>query len=91
MNNYYTKTNILTSLPSTNALIHGNIEAYFVQHNGGWSGVSSIEFAETVDKAAMAMETLGINVQERVAIFSSNRAGCLIADFAAYALRAIPV
>ena len=91
MNNYYTNPNILTSLPTTSALIHGNRDAYYVQENGGWKGVSSLDFSATVDQAAMAMETLGINVQERVAIFSSNRAGCLIADFAAYALRAVPV
>ncbi len=91
MSNYYDQINILTNLPARTALVYGNRETYYSQVDGEWKPVTAIEFSETVDKAAMALETLGINVQDRVAIFSSNREGCLIADFAAYALRAIPV
>jgi len=54
-------------------------------------GVSWAEFNALVDDAAMALETLGIGVQDRIAVFSSNRSGCLVADFASYALRAVPV
>lgn len=65
--------------------------AYHEYRGDEWKSVSYREFGEQVNVAAMALETLGIGVQDKIAIFSSNRAGCLIADFAAYALRAIPV
>ena len=44
-----------------------------------------------VESAACALETLGVNPQDRLTIFSANRAEIITVDFAAYANRAIPV
>ncbi len=86
-----TATNILNSLPTTIASKHPDAIVYHEMRNNTWNAVDRAGFATLVDNAAMAMETLGIETGDRVAIFSSNRAGCLVADFGAYALRAIPV
>lgn len=83
--------NILTSLPFSTSTSRPNDTAYFEYRNGCWESVKWSEMGILVDNAAKALETLGIGVQDRVAIFSSNRPGCIIADFASYALRAIPV
>lgn len=83
--------NILTSLPSLVLAAGADRVAYHEYRDDQWHGVTYREFSDTVSKAACALEMLGIGVQDRLAIFSSNRAGCLIADFAAYTNRAIPV
>ncbi|MCM1028277.1 MAG: long-chain fatty acid--CoA ligase [Pseudoflavonifractor sp.] len=49
------------------------------------------EFAGQTLDAACAMETLGLGETERIALFSANRPELLVADFAAYANRAVPV
>lgn len=83
--------NILTRLPHDGAVNPPTPYAYYEYRGDEWHGVAWGEFDTAVDHAARAMEILGIGVQDRIAIFSSNRAGCLVADFAAYALRAVPV
>ncbi|MDE6588367.1 MAG: long-chain fatty acid--CoA ligase [Paramuribaculum sp.] len=49
------------------------------------------EMARITRAVAAAFEILDIEETDRIAIFSANRAECLLADFAAYANRAVPV
>ncbi|MCM1450428.1 MAG: long-chain fatty acid--CoA ligase [Clostridiales bacterium] len=84
-------SNILSSLPIKGALEHPDTIVFYGQKAGEWVPSTWKEFDADVMNAAMAMETLGVEVQQRVAVISSNRSGCLVADFAAYALRAVPV
>lgn len=86
-----TASNILTSLPTDIAADRPDAIVYHEYRNGAWNAVDRATFSSLVDHAAMAMETLGVEPGDRIAIFSSNRAGCLIADFGAYSLRAVPV
>ena len=83
--------NILTNLIGEAAAKQPEATAYFYQKDDSWLPVTWREFSNTVDYASMALETLGITPGERIAIFSSNRPGCLVADFAAYSMRAVPV
>ena len=85
-------TNILTGLPARIASTESNGRAILHQYRDEkWEPVTAAQFSLDTDCAACALEILGIGVQERIGIFSSNRIGCLVADFAAYALRAVPV
>jgi len=58
---------------------------------GEWKPRTWKEFATDVDNAAYALETLGIEPNDKIAIFSANCPEMLITDFAAYRNRAIPV
>ena len=88
----YNDTNILTNLPRVNASERPDANAYFTRdRNGRWNPVTWRQFNTNIDTAAQAMEILGIGIGDRIGIFSSNRDGCLLADFAAYSLRAVPV
>lgn len=49
------------------------------------------EMAELTGAVAAALEILDIRETDRIAVFSANRAECLLTDFAAYANRAVPV
>ena len=59
--------------------------------NDDWRNYSWQEFAGFVDDAASAFYGKGLKPGECVAVYSPNRAGALIVDFAAYRLRAVPV
>ncbi|MDE7387195.1 MAG: long-chain fatty acid--CoA ligase [Muribaculaceae bacterium] len=83
--------NILTNLITDATATRPDATAYYEQQQGLWQPVTWRQFGHTVDCAAAALETLGIEATQRIAIFSANRAGCLMADFAAYALRVVPV
>lgn len=84
--------NILTGLPARIASGE-NVSREILFHYTAetWKGMTAAEFSHLTDLAARALEILGIEVQDRIGIYSSNRIGCLMADFAAYALRAVPV
>ncbi|MCD8393754.1 MAG: long-chain fatty acid--CoA ligase [Bacteroidales bacterium] len=86
-------TNTLTMLPARQALKYGDREVYSFREEGSAQiqSTSWRQFNELVDKAAQALEILGVKVQENIAIFSPNRPGILITDFACYAVRAVPV
>lgn len=49
------------------------------------------EFADSVEAAACALEILGICPQDKVAVFSPNCPEIVVADFACYRNRAVPV
>lgn len=56
-----------------------------------WRDMSWIRFSENIMKAAQAMAELGIEPNDRVAIYSQNMKEYLITDFGGYANRAIMV
>lgn len=85
--------NTLTTLISHQALKFGDRPAYAYKGDGeeAWTDTSWSRFDNQVGQCACALETLGIQQQEMIAIFSANRPEIFITDFGAYANRAIPV
>lgn len=85
--------NILTNLISNQVAKYGDREVYRHKNtvDGEWIITSWKQFQKQVDAIACAMETLNLNPQENIAIFSSNRPEILITDYAAYANRVVPV
>lgn len=77
-----------TKNPDRPALFHRSVEP---SGDAIWSPVTWRQLSEQVDAVAYALEILDIKEQEQIAIFSANRDEILIADFAAYRNRAIPV
>ncbi len=56
-----------------------------------WESISWIDFAATIDRAAGALLASGVEPQGRVCIFTHNCPEVLVAHFAAFYNRAIPV
>lgn len=85
--------NILTSLVSKQALKYGDRAVFCFKSTlqGSWDEISWNVFSENVDKAACALEILGIEPTHTVGVFSANRPDILVTDFAAFANRAVPV
>ena len=92
-NNHINMPNILTNLISVQTAKYGDREDFRYKNSvdGEWIITSWIQFQKQVDAIACAMETLNLIPQENIAVFSSNRPEILIADYAAYANRAVPV
>lgn len=65
----------------------------YKEYPGGsdWKPTLWSEFSEQVNGLAARFLDSNIGVQDTIAIFSANRPEILISDFAAYAIRAIPV
>lgn len=84
--------NVLTTLISSRTAKYAEREAFRCKlDENTWQSYTWIAFKEAVNNAACALETLGIEETEKVAIFSANRSEILISDFAAYANRIVPV
>jgi len=85
--------NILTNLVAANAARYGEREAFSYRRPGSdeWVPTSWNELRRQSDAAACALETLGIEPQDMLAIFASNCPEILVTDFGAYANRAVPV
>lgn len=83
----------LSSLIYKQAQIYSDREAFLYKDFGGkeWKSVSWNQFAKYVKIASNAMLELGIGVQENVAVFSQNSLQYVIADFAAWGIRAVTV
>lgn len=58
---------------------------------GRWTPITWSYLREKVDDVSRAMEILGVKPDDKVGIFTANRAEIIITDFAAYANRAVPV
>ncbi len=56
-----------------------------------WKPVSWAEFSNFVRRTSIALLKLGVDVQERIGVFSQNKPECLYADFGAYGIRAVTV
>lgn len=85
--------NTLTRLVDKQASRHPEREALYFRRDGdsAWTPMTWLQLKDDVECAACALETLGVNPQDRLTIFSANRAEIITVDFAAYANRAIPV
>lgn len=83
--------NVLTTLIETRASEYKDREAFLYRNDGRWTSTSWSEFKNSVDKAAYALEILGIKEEDKICIFSANRPEILITDFAAFANRVVPI
>ena len=59
--------------------------------SGKWLKISWREFSEKVMLTAKAMAEFGIEVQEKIGIYSQNMPQCLFTDFGAYGNRVISI
>lgn len=85
--------NILTDLTARQALHYGQREAISYQKRGQdeWVGMTWNELDKAVTDVACGLETLGLEPQTMINIFSANCPEILITDLACYRNRAIPV
>lgn len=85
--------NVLTTLVARNAAKYGDREAFSCQYGGSeeWVPTSWNQLLHSSRAAACALETLGIQPQDMIAIFAPNSPETLITDFGAFANRAVPV
>ncbi|MBP5381153.1 MAG: long-chain fatty acid--CoA ligase [Bacteroidaceae bacterium] len=58
---------------------------------GCWEEISWNGFSHRVRLASNALLSLGVGVQENVAVFSQNKPECLFVDFGAYGIRAVTI
>ena len=83
--------NVLTELICSHAAVYGNREAFLYKTGESWTPTTWDSLKKSVDCAACALQSLGINETDNIAIFSANRPEILITDFAAYANRVVPI
>lgn len=83
----------LSVLIQEQAKIYGKREALVYKDFGGdiWQSISWIRFHEKVRTVSNAMLSLGIKIQEKVAIFSQNTLQYVLTDFGAWGIRACTV
>ena len=58
---------------------------------GRWCDISWNEFSRRVRQVSNALLELGVEVQEKVGVFSQNKPECLFCDFGAYGVRAVTI
>lgn len=58
---------------------------------GEWKVTAWNEFRDGIEKAALALETLGVGVQENVGVFSPNTYHIFMTDYGLFYNRAVPV
>ena len=78
-------------LVMANAERQPDAPALRTRSDGGWQTITWSEYAQAVRRAANALIASGINVGDRVAIFSYNSPEWVIFDVAAMAIGAVPV
>lgn len=85
--------NTLTDLTARQALRYGSREAFRYKMRGSdsWTPMTWTDLDKNVTQLACALETLGVEPQTMINIFSANCPEILIADLACYSNRAIPV
>lgn len=84
--------NELNTLVERQYARHPERPALYTRDSGGhWQPMTWSDMRGTVREVAAALDILGVEPQDTIAIFSGNRAEVLMTDFAAYANRAVPV
>ncbi|MCH5345981.1 MAG: AMP-binding protein, partial [Muribaculaceae bacterium] len=85
--------NILTDLVGRQTRHYGTREVFYSPGaaDGEWVPTSWDAFNAQVEAVACGLDILGLKETEMIAVFSANRPGVLVTDFAAYANRAVPV
>lgn len=83
----------LSVLIQEQAKIYGKREALVYKDFGGkeWKSISWVQFSDLVRKVSNAMLRLGVQVQEKVAVFSQNTLQYVLTDFGAWGVRACTV
>lgn len=86
-------TSLLSVLVHEQAKHYGSRTAmsYRDYEKNTWIPISWNEFSDTVRKVSNALIALGVEVQEKVAVFSQNKPECLYVDFGAYGIRAVTI
>lgn len=84
-------SNILTGLVKQQATKYGDREALAIMQSEEWVPVSWRRFDADTDTLAAALCSLGVKAGERIGTFSANRMEMLNVDFAAFAVRAVPI
>ncbi|UJF19139.1 long-chain fatty acid--CoA ligase [Vibrio sp. SS-MA-C1-2] len=64
-----------------------------LRHNvrGKWTGITWTQFGQKMDELSLALLSVGVNPQDKVAIFANNMPQWTIADFAALQVRGVTV
>lgn len=85
--------NVLTGLVHSQARRYGGRCALSFRDDvsGTWRDTGWNDFSWRVRQVSSALVALGVEVQERVAVFSLNRPECLFVDFGAYGVRAVTI
>ncbi len=83
--------NILNELVVRRAEKYGNRAALCSRVDGRWIPISWNELRCEVDQFAAALLASGVGEQKAIATFSANRPQMIVADFGAFAIRAIPI
>lgn len=92
VSNKHIMQNILTSLLATQTARQPDREAFSApDHKGRWHATTWRRFGERVANLSAAFVDTGLDAGDRIAIFSPNLGEVLVADFAAYASRLVPV
>ncbi len=81
----------IASKPNVTALRERQCDLLIDTQCEAWSDISWGQFGEQMDSLSLALLAHGVDVQEKVGIFSNNMPRWTIADFATMQLRAIPV
>lgn len=83
----------LSVLVHDQAKIYGKREALVYKDFSGteWKSISWVQFSQLVSMVSNAMLSLGVQVQEKVAIFSQNTLQYVLTDFGAWGVRACTV
>ena len=81
----------LSQLIQEQARVYGDRAALMYRDYdlGRWLSVSWRDFALQVGRVSRSLLALGVEVQERVAVFSQNKPECLYVDFGAFGVRAV--
>ena len=58
---------------------------------GKWCDISWNEFSRKVRLVSNALISLGVEVQEKVGVFSQNKPECMFCDYGAYGVRAVTI
>ena len=82
-----------SKLIHSQALRYGDRTAmmYRDDETARWLDISWNEFSHRVRLVSNALLSLGVGVQENVAVFSQNMPECLFVDFGAYGIRAVTI
>ncbi len=56
-----------------------------------WKNISWNRFSQCVRQVSNALLELGVDIQEKVAVFSQNMPECMFVDFGAYGIRAVTI
>jgi long-chain acyl-CoA synthetase len=82
----------LPSIFKANALKYGSRKAlYHRAKNGTWEGTTWHDAAELINKTSKSLLSIGVNIGDRVAIFSRNMPEWTIVDYAIQSVQAVSV